>query len=125
MAVSGCTDSNKSSPSSESSLTNVQITPDNNRNNDDWGYELTATLIPEGSYEYMYLSADVYDENGTIISNDPVIWNVNHPRKGETYPITGSILVHSATKPSKIVLHLYDDFAQKGSDPILNQTVDL
>ncbi len=98
--------------SSNLEVSNIQISDDG------YGmYNVTCDLTPHTEYSYLEMGVILYDSNGAVIGNSPLVWNMNNPTKDQLIKVAGPIVNDNENiKPARAELFFYDS-AFSANDP--------
>ncbi len=122
VAISGCTDSGTSSSSngtsdaesaSETSLnvTNLKVVSEG------YGmYKVKATITPDKDYDYLEMVLIWYDASGAVLNKDPLAWNINNAKAGQTIKATGMGTLTSDESPAKVDVLIFDSAFSDGDE---------
>ena len=88
-------------------------------------YDVTCTLIPNQDESYLEMATIWYDSSGAVIEQDPLSWNIDNAKAGQTYKVTGSSYISDKGTPVKVDVLIFDSVFSGGdaSDAIYKQTL--
>jgi hypothetical protein len=132
VAISGCTDSGSSSngtsdSSSASSdpalnVTNLKVVSEG------YGmYKIKATITPDKDYDYLEMVLIWYDASGAVLNKDPLAWNINNAKAGQTIKATGNGMLTGDESPAKVDVLIFDSVFSDGdeSSAIYKKTIEV
>jgi len=97
VAVCGCT-----STSDPLKVENLEVIPE--------GYDfysIKGEITSSEDFDYLEIVLKWYDAEGNVIQTDPLAWNVNNVKAGQTVKFTTHSYVESGT-PAKVDLMIFD-----------------
>ncbi len=93
---------------------------------DDLGmYTVNATLTPNQNLNYLQMQLTWYDSSGTVIEQDPLVWNLDNPLSGQSYQANGQSDLYQKGTPVKVNVLIYDSIAASSSDVVYNNTLNV
>ena len=118
--ASGCV-SNTEEPTTKVNVTEISINPA------DYGeYKVQMNIVPNEDFQYLGLMVIYYDDKGTVLQKDTLLWNVLDAAKGQKYSVASSSFLNENDKPVKAELYLFDDASTfEPSNAIWNKTINL
>jgi hypothetical protein len=117
------TNSNSNSTTVSSPITVGNITVSGP---DDVGmYTVNAILIPNQNLSYLQMQLTWYDSSGTVIDQDPLVWNLDNPQSGQSYQANGQSDLYQKGTPVKVNVIIYDSVAASSSDVVYNNTLNV
>ncbi|MBX7076211.1 MAG: zinc ribbon domain-containing protein [Methanobacteriaceae archaeon] len=91
------------------SVTNLAITSEG------YGaYDISGDLVASQDYDYLEMVVVYYDANGAVLGQDPLVWNMNNVKAGQTVKMSGYGYVSSGT-PTRAEVYIFDS-AFSGDD---------
>ncbi|MBP2046528.1 hypothetical protein [Methanobacterium aggregans] len=124
VAVSGCVDSGSDS-STDNSSGNTQaassdassITVNNlEASAGSYGdYEVTASVTPTKDMDYMEMVLVWYDSSGAVLQKDPLAWNINNAKTGQTIKVKGTSYIDTG-EPAKVDVMFFDSVFSDGDE---------
>lgn len=103
------------------SLTNLAITSTGYG-----GYDVSGDLVASQDYDYLEIVTVYYDDQGTILQQDPLTWNMNDVKANQNIKVSGTAYVDSGT-PTRAEIYVFDSPFSGGdlSTAIYSQNVTL
>lgn len=124
VAVSGCVDSgsdfstgNSSGDTQAATSDQSSITVENLKaSSAGYGsYEVTASVTPTKDMDYMEMVLIWYDSSGAVLQKDPLAWNINNAKAGQTIKVKGTSYVDSG-EPAKVDVMFFDSVFSDGDE---------
>jgi hypothetical protein len=93
---------------------------------DDVGmYTVNATITPKQNLNYLQMQLTWYDSSGTVIEQDPLVWNLDNALSGQAYQANGQSDLYQKGTPIKVNVIIYDSIAASSSDVVYNNTLNV
>ena len=88
-------------------------------------YDVTGTIVPNNDMDYLEMTLTWYDSSGAIIQKDPLAWNINNVKSGQTLKVDGSSYISDKGTPAKVDVLIFDSALSDGdeSSAIYKQTL--
>lgn len=112
VAISGCTsNSNSTSNSTPFKVGNFTVSEGS------YGmWDVDGSVTPSKDMSYMELVTIWYDSSGAIIYKDPLAWNINDAKSGQTIKIHSSTSLYQKGEPVKVDLLFFDSSFSGGDE---------
>ncbi len=70
-------------------------------------YTVTGQITPSTDFDYLEIVLKWYDAEGKVVGTDPLAWNTNNAKAGETIKFSASSYVEGGT-PAKVDIMISD-----------------
>lgn len=89
-------------------------------------YDVTCNLTANEKFSYLEMIVVFYDDSGSIIEKNPIVWNMNDVPKDQNIKVTGSAYITGDDSPAKAEVFFIDDSLETDLDKaIYNETVEM
>lgn len=79
-------------------------------------YDVTGEIIPNSDMDYLEMTLTWYDSSGAVIEKDPLAWNINDVKAGQTLKVDGSSYISDKGTPAKVDVLIFDSSLSSGDD---------
>ena len=79
-------------------------------------YDVTGEIIPNSDMDYLEMALTWYDSSGAVIEKDPMVWNINNVKAGQTLKVDGSSYISDKGTPAKVDVLIFDSSLSGGDD---------
>ena len=66
--------------------------------------------------DYLEMTLTWYDSSGAIIEKDPLVWNINNVKFGQTLKVDGSSYISDKGTPAKVDVLIFDSALSDGDE---------
>lgn len=108
--ISGCTSTNstKSPPFQVGNFTVTQSS---------YGmWDIDGSITPTKDINYIEIVTVWYDSSGAVIERNPLAWNINDAKAGQTLKIHSSTSLYQKGTPAKVDVLFFDSAFSGGDD---------
>ena len=122
-AVTNTSHSSSASPAPQSNAITVQNLKVTSGGYGD--YDVTGTITPNKDMNYLEMTLTWYDSSGAVIEKDPLAWNINSVKSGQTLKVDGTSYIGDKGTPAKVDVLIFDSTLSDGdeSSAIYKQTL--
>lgn len=110
--ASGCTSTSNTGNSTESNIKveELQVIPEG------YGfYTIKGKITPLRDFDYLEIVLKWYDADGNLIQTDPLAWNVNNAKSGQSIKFSTYSYIDTGT-PAKVDLMIFQDPFSSGDE---------
>ena len=112
VAISGCTSSSNST-SDEPPFQVGEFTVSEGS----YGmWDVDGSITPNKDMSYIEVVTIWYDSSGAVINRDPLAWNINDAKAGQTLKIHSSTSLYEKGTPAKVDVLFFDSALAGGDD---------
>ena len=88
-------------------------------------YSVKGKITPSIDFSYLEMHLKWYDSEGNLLYDDPLAWNINNAKAGQTVKFSAVDYIDTGT-PSKVEVMIFDSsFAADDSSAIYRTTVNV
>lgn len=88
-------------------------------------YSVKGKITPSIDFSYLEMHLKWYDSEGNLLYDDPLAWNINNAKAGQTVKFSAVDFIDTGT-PSKVEVMIFDSsFAADDSSAIYRTTVNV
>lgn len=88
-------------------------------------YSVKGKITPSTDFSYLEMHLKWYDSEGNLLYDDPLAWNINNAKAGQTVKFSAVDFIDTGT-PSKVEVMIFDSsFAADDSSAIYRTTVNV
>ncbi len=122
VAISGCTSSDSSANNTPFEVGNFTVSQGS------YGmWDVDGSITPTEDISYIEIVTIWYDSSGAVIERDPLAWNINDAKAGQTLKIHSSTSLYQKGTPTKVDILFFDSALSGGddSDAIYTLTINI
>ncbi|HIH62239.1 MAG TPA: hypothetical protein HA298_06150 [Methanobacteriales archaeon] len=113
VAVCGCTstsDTDLNAENSDLKVENLEVIPEG------YGYySIKGQITPSRDFDYLEIVLRWYDAEGSVIQEDPLAWNINNVKSGQSVKFSTYSYIDAGT-PAKVDLMIFEDPFSSGDE---------
>lgn len=87
-------------------------------------YSVKGKITPSTDFSYLEMHLKWYDSEGNLLYDDPLAWNINNAKAGQTVKFSAVDYIDTGT-PSKVEVMIFDSLAADDSSAIYRTTVNV
>ncbi|AAB85025.1 unknown [Methanothermobacter thermautotrophicus str. Delta H] len=87
-------------------------------------YSVKGKITPSIDFSYLEMHLKWYDSEGNLLYDDPLAWNINNAKAGQTVKFSAVDYIDTGT-PSKVEVMIFDSLAADDSSAIYRTTVNV
>ncbi|BAM69695.1 conserved hypothetical protein [Methanothermobacter sp. CaT2] len=87
-------------------------------------YSVKGKITPSIDFSYLEMHLKWYDSEGNLLYDDPLAWNINNAKAGQTVKFSAVDFIDTGT-PSKVEVMIFDSLAADDSSAIYRTTVNV
>lgn len=87
-------------------------------------YSVKGKITPSTDFSYLEMHLKWYDSEGNLLYDDPLAWNINNAKAGQTVKFSAVDFIDTGT-PSKVEVMIFDSLAADDSSAIYRTTVNV
>jgi len=85
-------------------------------------YSVKGKITPSIDFSYLEMHLKWYDSEGNLLYDDPLAWNINNAKAGQTVKFSAVDYIDTGT-PSKVEVMIFDSLAADDSSAIYRTTL--
>ena len=87
-------------------------------------YSVKGKITPSTDFSYLEMHLKWYDSEGNLLYDDPLAWNINNAKAGQTVKFSAVDFIDTGTH-SKVEVMIFDSLAADDSSAIYRTTVNV